>query len=233
MRRFLIRGKILVACLVFLTATSAFAQHVEFGIKTGVPRTDIMETGFGGFDAHTKGYTIGPVMDIRFPGPLSVEIGTMYKRIDQHGPAVTILGYTCLECEEGPVAIRTIQSTSKAGHSWELPVAVQYHVPIRSLRAYVEGGISFNRLGDVLAPYQQPYPLVFPLGNPPVGTVLAPSVTSISRTGFLAGGGVDIKLPTGHLTPGVRYTRYGEEKGSFFPSTNAVDFLLGFQLLKF
>jgi hypothetical protein len=48
-------------------------------------------------------------MDIRFPGPLSVEIGTMYKRIDQQGPVVTILGYTCLECEEGPVAIRTAE----------------------------------------------------------------------------------------------------------------------------
>jgi hypothetical protein len=61
MRRFLVRGKILVACLVFLTATSAFAQHAEFGIKTDLPRTDIMKTGFGGFDAHTKGYTIRPV----------------------------------------------------------------------------------------------------------------------------------------------------------------------------
>jgi hypothetical protein len=231
MSRFLVY--IPVACLFFLTATCVFAQHVEFGIKTGVPHTDIMQTAFGGFDAQTKGYTVGPVMNIHIPGPLSVEIGTMYKRIDQQGPVVTILGYTCLECEEGPVAIRTIQSTSKAGHSWEFPVAVQYHVPFRSLRPYVEGGISFNRLSDVLAPYQPPNPLVFPLGNPPVGAVLGPSVTSISRTGFLAGGGVDIKLPTGHLTPGVRYTRYGEERGSFFPSTNAVDFLLGFQLLKF
>jgi hypothetical protein len=229
MRRFLVGAKILVACLVFLTASSAFAQHVEFGIKTGVPRTDIMENGFGGFGAQTQRYTIGPVMDIHFRGPLSVEISTMYKRIDQQGPVETILGYTCLDCEEGPVAIRTIQSTSKAGHSWEFPVAVRYHVPLRSLRPYVEGGISFNRLGDVLVPYQSPYPL----GNPPVGTVLAPSTTSISRTGFLAGGGVDIKLPTGHLTPGFRYTRYGEEKGSLFPSTNAVDFLVGFQVLKF
>src|SRR5262249_18433468 len=129
MRRFLACGKISVACLCFLTATCVFAQHVEFGIKTGLPRTDIMATAFGGFDAHTKGYTIGPVMDLRFWGPLSIEIGTMYKRIDQQGPVVTILGYTCLECEEGPVAIRTIQNTSKVGHSWEFPVAVQYHVP--------------------------------------------------------------------------------------------------------
>src|SRR5262247_3715252 len=116
---FLVRGSISLACLVFLTATSVFAQHVEFGIKTGLPRTDIMETSWGGgFDAQTKGYTVGPVMDIRFTGPFSIEIGTMYKRFDQQGPVMTILGYTCLECEEGPIAVRKFESTSKAGHSW-------------------------------------------------------------------------------------------------------------------
>src|SRR5262249_46390837 len=148
---FLVRGGIAVVCLFFFTATGAFGQHVEFGIKTGVPRTDVLETTTAfGFEAHTKGYTMGPVMDIRIPGQFSVEIGAMYKRFDQQGQATTILGYTCLDCEEGPVAIRQFQNVSKAGRSWEFPVTLQYHVPYRSLRPYVEGGFSFNNLSGVL-----------------------------------------------------------------------------------
>ena len=221
-----------MACLVFGTPTIVFAQHVDFGIKAGVPLTNLFETTLGdGFEAHTKRYTVGPVMNIYFPGPLSIEISAMYKRFDQQGQGFTITGYTtCIECEDGPSPIKEYQSFSKAGHSWEFPVAVQYHIPLGSVRPYVEAGISFNNLSDVLG---LPPPSSPPLApNPPVGAVFAPTFNSLSRTGFLAGGGVDFKLPFGHLSPGLRYARYGEEN-FFIPSTNAVDFVVKFTFVKF
>jgi len=208
---------------------------VDFGFKAGVPITDIMATTLGGgFDANTKRYTIGPVVDIHFQGPLSIEVGAMYKRIDQQGGGFTITGYTPCVDEDGVpsiCAIRKFQTISKAGHSWEFPVAVQYHIPWRSLRPYVEGGVSFNNLSDILGPPPQGFTQLAP--NPPAGTVFAPTVNTLSRTGFLAGGGVEIKAPFGHLTPGLRYTRYSAENFGLIPSTNAVDFVVKFSFRKF
>lgn len=231
---FLVRGKILIACLVFSVATSAFAQHVAFGFKTGVPLTDVVQTtgfsslGYVPFQAETKGYTIGPVVDLSFDGPLGIEVGTMYKKIDQQAPQVSIVGYTCLTCEEGPYATYKIQRTPQVGRSWEFPVAVQYHFPLHLIRPYVEGGFSYNHLSDVL----WSYPSQFPPFRPPVGFVVTPSVSSVNRSGLLFGGGAEIKFRNIHLTPGLRYTRY--DKVEFFlPSPNAVDLLVKFHFLKF
>jgi len=224
----------LVACLVFGTPTIVSAQRVEFGIKAGVPITNIVEMNLGGFDAQTKRYTIGPVMDIHFPKSFSVEVSAMYKRFDQQGQGVTITGYTpCVEEDGSPFLCSTLKypSTSRIGHSWEFPIAVQYHFPLESIRPYVEGGISFNNLSDVLGPRGVPFgPQP---GQPPVGTRVEPTVNSLSRTGFLVGGGVDIKLPFGHLTPGVRFTQYGQESYPVLSSTNAVDIAVKFTFLKF
>ncbi|HSU54778.1 MAG TPA: hypothetical protein VLT36_12020 [Candidatus Dormibacteraeota bacterium] len=39
--------------------------------------------------------------------------------------------------------------------------------------------------------------------------------------------GVDLKFHVIHVTPGLRYTHYNE-KNFWLPSTNALDFLVGF-----
>ena len=232
---FLVRGAILFACLVLGAATSAFAQQVTIGFKTGTPLTDVMRTtafsSLGGvpFQAETKSYTIGPVLNISFPGPLGIEVGTMYKRINQKAAQVTITGFkppSCADCEDGS-AILKIQSITTPARSWEFPVAVQYHFPLRSIGPYVEGGFSYNHLSDVL---ENPYPYGLPFPGPSLSFV--PTVSSVNRMGFLFGGGVEIKTPIVRLTPGLRYTRYDKVQ-YFLPSPNAVDFLVGFQLKKF
>jgi opacity protein-like surface antigen len=231
---FLVRGKIPVTCLVFWAATSAFAQHLEVGIKTGVPLTDVLQTTATGvvtgipFQAQTGGYTIGPVVDITVPGVLGIELGTMYKRINQQAPLESVNGFvppSCADCEDGHLILGIQQITTRA-RSWEFPVAVQYHVPLRSIRPYVEGGISYNHVSDVLGGNDNRFRIVQP------GNIFRPTVNSINRTGFLAGGGVEIRLRMIHLTPGLRYTHYDKVE-SFLPSPNAIDFLVGFQLLKF
>ena len=65
-----------VACLLLTAASSAFAQHISVGIKAGVPLTDVVEANGGGnqpFQAQTKRYTIGPVVDIGLLLGFSVE----------------------------------------------------------------------------------------------------------------------------------------------------------------
>jgi hypothetical protein len=89
----------------------------------------------------------------------------------------------------------------------------------------VEGGISFNHLGNVYnfqnasffsptRPRQPPY-------------TVAPIPGSFERVGEIVGIGLDFKLHVIHVTPGLRYTHYSD-KNFWLPSTNAVDFLLGF-----
>ena len=233
---FLVRLKVLIACLFFGATTSAFAQHFAVGVKTGVPLTDVVQTtantpiGFGyhPFQAQTKNYTIGPVVDITLPGVLGIELGTMYKRINQQASQVSITGVmppSCADCEDGHFILKVQQITTPA-RSWEFPVAVQYHIPLRSIRPYVEGGLSYNHVSDVLGGDGNLFPVLRP------GDMFMPTVNSINRTGFLTGGGVEIKLRTIRLTPGLRYTHYDKVE-SFLPSPNAVDFLVGFQLLEF
>src|SRR3954451_15733441 len=88
-----------VACLLLTVASSAFAQRISVGIKAGVPLTDVVEANRGGisnlpFQAQTRRYTIGPVVDIGLPLGFGLEFGAMYKRFDQKSIARTITGFT-------------------------------------------------------------------------------------------------------------------------------------------
>jgi hypothetical protein len=68
-----------------------------------------------------------------------------------------------------------------------------------------------------------------------------PNPSTLNRSGFLFGGGVEMKLPLFRVTPGLRYARYGivekigpQEFGPFVyrtpvESPNAFDFVLDFK----
>src|SRR4029077_10792321 len=96
---------------------------------------------------------------------------------------------------------------SAVGHSWEVPVALQYRFFKSAIRPYVEGGVSFNHLSDVYnfqnASFSSPLPRQLPF-------TIAPTRSSFDRVGGLFGLGVDINLHVIHVTPGFRYTHYNE-----------------------
>ena len=100
-----------------------------------------------GIATQTKRYTIGPVVDIGLPLGFGVEFGALYKRFDQQSFAVTTTGFTT--DEETSYPIQQTAGISAVGHSWEFPVAVQYHFFKSAIRPYVEGGVSLNRLSNV------------------------------------------------------------------------------------
>ena len=216
-----------MACLLLTVASSAFAQGISVGIKAGVPLTDVVDTNPAGisnlpFQAQTRRYTMGPVVDIGLPLGFGVEFGAMYKRVDQKSRAVTITGFTTMGDTTVPIEQRA--DISAIGHSWEFPVALQYHFSKSSIRPYVEGGISFNHLGSVYdfqnASFSSPTPR-----QPPY--TVAPVPGSFERVGGLVGIGVDLKFHVIHVTPGLRYTHYNE-KNFWLASASAVDFLVGF-----
>ena len=214
-----------MACLLLAASSSSvFAQQISVGIKAGVPLTDVVEAQSGElpFQAQTKRYTIGPVVDIGLPLRFGIEFGALYKRVDQKSVARTITGFITTGETGFPIEQRA--DISAVGRSWEFPVAVQYHFSNSSIRPYVEGGISFNHLGTVYNFQNASFPS--PTQRQPPFTI-APIPGSFERVGGLFGIGVDFKLHIIHVTPGLRYTHYNE-KSFWLPSTNAVDFLVGF-----
>jgi hypothetical protein len=220
-----------VACLLLAAASSAFAQRISVGIKAGVPLTDLVTTNSGDVrtSTQTKRYTFGPVMDIGLPLGFGVEFGAMYKRFDQQSIAVTTTGYVIID-EENSYPIYYTTGISAVGHSWEFPVAVQYHFFKSAIRPYVEGGVSLDRLSNVYTVQQTPYPR-----QPQLPFTIEHMRSSLTRVGPLFGMGVDVKLHGIHVTPGLRYTHYNQleqltgcASGSACRGNKAVDILVGF-----
>jgi hypothetical protein len=211
-----------VACLILGAAPSVFAQHISVGIKAGVPLTDVVESESSVllFQAETKRYTIGPVVDIGLPLGFGVEFGAMYKRFNQKSMTITTTGFITTPDESFPIQQRA--DISAVGQSWEFPVALQYHFFKSLIRPYVEGGVSFNHLSNVYD-FGNFFPAIGPRTIP---FTIGPTSGSFNRVGGLFGLGLDFNLHVIHVTPGLRYTHYGDTI-SWLPSTNAVDLLVG------
>src|SRR6185436_16523177 len=125
--------------------------HISVGIKAGVPLTGLLRSDWGccyEVPTQTRRYTIGPVVDIGLPLGFGVEFGALYKRFDQQSFTVTTTGFVTID-EETSYPIQQMAFISAVGHSWEFPVAVQYHFFKSAIRPYVEGGVSLNRLSNV------------------------------------------------------------------------------------
>ena len=222
-------GGTALACLVLTAASSAVAQHISVGIKAGVPLTGLLRTERQEVPTQTRRYTIGPVVDIGLLLGFGVEVGALYKRFDQQSIAVTTTGFT--SDDEDGYPIQQTAGISAVGHSWEFPVAVQYHFFKSAIRPYVEGGVSLNRLSNV-----------YSLQNVSINFrqlpfTFAPRRGSFTRVGPLFGMGVDVKLHRIHVTPGLRYTHYNKLSALLYCDSGpgcggkAVDFLLGFTFL--
>jgi hypothetical protein len=211
----LVCGKIAAASCVFGADSNYPEPRVSVGIKVGARQAKFLTLDAGVGTAHTNRYTFGPVMDIALSRGLGIEVGAMYRRIEEQSFSATLI--SIVDTDEGPSANYQYNRVSAVGHSWEFPVVGQYRFPLRSMRPYVEGGASFNHLDNIYGPNFNFYDQA------------EPPLHSVNRKGVLVGGGVDIKLHIIHVTPGLRYTHY-VKSDPFIIAPNALDFLVGFTL---
>lgn len=94
-------------------------------------------------------------------------------------------------------------TSSHVGY-WEFPVLAKYHfsIPAPIVKPYIEAGPSFRAHTSDL-----------------------PALTS---RGFLAGAGVEFKLPLIRLSSDLRYTRWNQPgPASSFPNVNQVELVFG------
>ena len=117
--------KQLILLLFFITAINA--QHLSYGLKIGAPLTDIVE-GKGNVAASTTRLTFGPMLDIRLPLGLGIEVDALYKRFSANSG-----------------------SGSQSAASWDFPVLGKYRLPGIIARPYVEAGYTFNKLNSIAA----------------------------------------------------------------------------------
>lgn len=98
-----------------------------------------------------------------------------------------------------------VAGAETSASSWQFPLLFKYRLPAPVAHPFVSAGPVFHSLGEALN--------------------FGPD------RGFAIGGGLDIKLLKMHVSPELRYTRWGETKyttpGVLF-NKNQADFLVGF-----
>jgi hypothetical protein len=101
----------------------------------------------------------------------------------------------------GAITLNSRGSTN----AWEFPVLAKYRLPIKLVRPFLDAGIAW----DTLQGYKQTETVVSPI------PISAPAnlnqVTHNTVKGIVIGGGLDIKAPYVHLSPELRYTRWGSQ----------------------
>jgi opacity protein-like surface antigen len=205
--------------LLLLGAFSVCAQPFSFGVKGGVPLTDFVDIVQSpdrvDFHTNTSRYIVGPTVELRLPFGFGVELDALYRH----------LNYT----SSGGL-IDTIANSKTTGNAWEFPLLAKYRFPSEVVRPYVDAGIAWDTLQG--------------LKQTVTNTVIASGITTTTTTsnpaelhkntttGFVIGAGIDVHALLIHISPEVRYTRWGAQhflssNGGLQSSQNQAEFLLG------
>jgi hypothetical protein len=195
--------------LIFLSGNVLLAQRVEVGVEGGIRTTDDLS---GNVSSESKRYIVGPTVDIRLPKRFSVEVDALYQRFG-------FTGFYFAGDSFGTVRERT--------NSWEFPVILKYHLPVRLAHPFV--GIGYApRIVNGLDVSSGTRAIVFYYFNQHTTTNYP--VTQ----GVVVSGGVSLGGGHFRFTPEVRYTYWTAPyvSGYGYPGTgrsapNEVSVLLG------
>ena len=183
-----------------LMASGIEAQNISYGVRGGIPLNDAFSVAVKAIDPVTRGQidanvatyhlVIGPTMEVRLPLGLGLQVDALYTRHKL-----------------------TTRSGSSTASSWEIPLLAKYRFPGLLVRPFVEGGVSFQRFGDV-------------------ANLVTTLSTDRSRRGFVMGTGIEAHLAKIRLSPEIRWTRWGDAKfittpSALLNSSSQFEFLVG------
>ncbi|MEK7407982.1 MAG: outer membrane beta-barrel protein [Acidobacteriota bacterium] len=166
-------------------------QNISVGVRAGVPLTNLVETAQSpnlGFNSQTRRYVVGPTLEVRLPLGFGFHMDALYRRVSVDG--------------FGPGATPTLFTGSFSKGHWHFPILLKYRFGAGSLRPFVSGGPSFNRLSGV----GEAGHCVLTFGRR-----CGVEAVQKSSTGFALGAGLDSRLPFIRLAPEIRYTRVGAD----------------------
>ena len=181
--------------LIFVSTAAAFSQPIGFGVKVGLPLTEAFNTSSGtagSYTSDTKRYIIGPQIELRLPAGLGIESDALY----------TKLNFSSVSGAAGSVV-----NAATDADAWEFPLLLKYkfggaNAIAASVRPFVTTGASFRRLTGVSQIRN------FVTGNSQSSSS-PDELQDKNSTGFVIGGGLEIRALFLRISPEFRFTRWG------------------------
>jgi opacity protein-like surface antigen len=205
-----------------LSAAAAFSQPFSFGLRGGVPMTEFLDATKSqnfSFTTSTNLYIVGPTAELRLPFGLGVEVDALYRHFSYNGSGGTL----------GIGGITTaLTSTNTSGSAWEFPLLLKYRFPMKIVRPYVDGGVAWDTLSGLTQAVTSTV-----AGITSKSSTSSPAELSNNTSrGFVMGVGLDIKALVIHVSPEIRYTRWGAQhfvdpNGLLHSNLNQAEFLVG------
>ena len=206
-------------CLLIIAAAPAFAAGpFGFGLKGGVPFNDFtnaVQSGQFNYTSSTQRYIVGPMVELRLPAGLGLELDALYRKFNYNsiGNAVDVI-----------INART------ESNAWEFPLVLKYKFKAPVARPYVEGGVAWDSLQGLKQDITR---TVVPTKTTTTTSTSSPSeLNKSTTTGFVLGAGLDVKVLLIHISPEIRYTRWGakhflDPNGGFGSNQNQAEILVG------
>jgi opacity protein-like surface antigen len=205
-------------CLLFLASAAAFSQPFSFGVKGGMPLTNFVEVASAqniNASTTTNRYIVGVTGELRLPFGLGVEADILYRHFS-YGAIGGTSGITATSS--------AVDTTSSA---WEFPLLAKYRFKGKLFRPFVDAGVSWDKLSGLTQTVTRTVAGITGSTNTSNPAELATGTT----IGYVMGGGVDVKVLIIHISPEVRFTRWGNQHlmSSLVNSKqNQAEFLVGF-----
>lgn len=180
--------------LALLAAATAFPQRISFGVKAGMPASDVFNSGNGRnvtYRPQSGRYLVGPTVELLLPFRFSVEADALYRSAAYRATSAQTVG--------NAVDLRTTAKT------WQFPVLLKYRLSKKLVTPFLDAGFVFNRLTDVKQTGQIAGGLI-PAGQ--LSGNQPPELTRRTAHGYAFGAGLEGKLLFLRLSPEIRYTRW-------------------------
>ena len=175
------------------------AQHMSFGVVSGVPATGSFDTGFilrGSFVPTTTRYVVGPAVGVSLGNRFAAELNALYQPFSFRQSNV----------------IGIISSSKTTGSLWQFPLLLRYRILAGPIAPYVAAGPSFQLVTNITeSSITILAPATVVSHSPPDRRVIA---------GFAAGAGLRFSLGRLQISPEIRYTRWTAENFDFTQSNH-------------
>jgi opacity protein-like surface antigen len=177
--------------LLLLGAVSAWAQLFSYGVRAGVPLNEFLDAAKSqqfAFNSTTDRFIVGPTAELHLPFGLGVEFDILYRRFDYNGSG-TLAG--------------VVTSNSATGNAWEFPLLAKYRFPTKMVHPYVDAGVAWDTLSGLKQAITR---------NSLTTSTSSPAELNTTATrGFVMGAGLSVKVLVIHLSPEIRFTRWGAQ----------------------
>jgi opacity protein-like surface antigen len=203
--------------LLLLGAVSAWAQLFSYGVRAGMPLNNFLDAAKSqqfAFNSATNRYIVGPTAELHLPFGLGVEFDILYRRFNYNG--------------SGSLA-GVVTSSSTTSSDWEFPLLAKYRFPTKMVHPYVDAGVAW----DTLSGLKQA--IIRAAANVITGTTTTSNPAELNTTatrGFVMGAGLSVKVLVIHVSPEIRFTRWGAQhfidpNGLLHSNANQGEFLVG------